>query len=516
MNPTDQETMRHRAAAYVRMSTEHQQYSTCNQMEAIQGFARQRNLEVVKQYSDEGKSGLNIKGRAALSQMIGDVLAKNADFGHILVYDVSRWGRFQDPDEAAHYEFICREAGVTVHYCAEPFENDGGLTSVIAKSFKRAMAGEFSRELSAKVFRGACTMIRMGFKQGGSAVFGLRRLLVDQDGRPKVVLQAGEQKHLQTDRVILIPGPEAEVKAVRWVFETFVNKRTGARLIARLLNEQGIPSPSGRPWTELKVRDLLHNEKYIGNLVYARRSCKLRRRNVPNPPELWIRREQAFEGIVPRELFFKAQDRFASNELRHRHPEAEMLDKLRALLQKHGHLTSDLIDEAKGVPQSNTYRKRFGSLVAAYRRIGFETHRTYQPEVTGRLGKINREMVGVIIRRIESLGASATWDQHHRILLVNQELRVWIIFIRHNVTPFGTPSWLIHRRVRVKPDIVMAVRMDRNNAGIQDYYLLPGMENPRMRMCLGEHNGVYLDAYRFPTPDFLVGMAARVKLSEAR
>ena len=141
MNPTDQETMRHRAAAYVRMSTEHQQYSTCNQMEAIHGFARQRNWEVVKQYSDEGKSGLNIKGRAALSQMIGDVLAKNADFGHILVYDVSRWGRFQDPDEAAHYEFICREAGVAVHYCAEPFENDGGLTSTIAKSFKRAMAG---------------------------------------------------------------------------------------------------------------------------------------------------------------------------------------------------------------------------------------------------------------------------------------------------------------------------------------------------------------------------------------
>ncbi len=97
MNPTDQETVRHRAAAYVRMSTEHQQYSTCNQMEVIHGFARRRNWEVVKQYSDEGKSGLNIRGRAALSQMIGDVLTRKADFGHIVVYDVSRWGRFQDP-----------------------------------------------------------------------------------------------------------------------------------------------------------------------------------------------------------------------------------------------------------------------------------------------------------------------------------------------------------------------------------------------------------------------------------
>jgi DNA invertase Pin-like site-specific DNA recombinase len=463
VNQATQDSASRCAAAYVRMSTEHQQYSTCNQMEVIRSFARQRNWEVVKQYSDEGKSGLSIKGRAALSQMIGDVLAKNADFGHILVYDVSRWGRFQDPDEAAHYEFICREAGVAVHYCAEPFENDGGLTSTIAKSFKRAMAGEFSRELSAKVFRGACTMIRMGFKQGGPAVFGLRRLLVDQNGRPKVVLQPGEQKHLQTDRVILIPGPEAEVKAVRWVYETFVNERTGTRPIARRLNEQGIPSPSGRPWTETKVRALLHNEKYIGNLVYARRSCKLRRHDVLNPPELWIRREHAFEGIVPRELFFKAQDRFASNESRHRYPEAGMLDGLRALLQKHGHLSSELIDEAREVPRSNTYRKRFGSLTAAYRRIGFKTRKTYQPEVTGQLGKIDREMIGVIIRRIESLGASATWNRRQRILLINQEIRVWIIFIRHHVTPFGTSFWLIRRRVRVKPDFIMAVRMDHGN-----------------------------------------------------
>ena len=166
------------------MSTEHQQYSTCNQLDVINGFAQRRNLEVVKQYSDEGKSGLKIKGRAALSQMIGDVVTKKINFGHILVYDVSRWGRFQDPDEAAHYEFICREAGVSVHYCAEQFENDGGLTSTIAKSFKRAMAGEYSRELSTKTYLGACRMVRLGFKQGGPAIYGLRRVLVDPSGQP--------------------------------------------------------------------------------------------------------------------------------------------------------------------------------------------------------------------------------------------------------------------------------------------------------------------------------------------
>ena len=132
------------------MSTDHQKYSTANQLDNLRQYARRRDWSIVKVYSDEGRSGLNIRGRAALSAMIRDVLAGQVNFTHILVYDVSRWGRFQDPDEAAHYEFICREAGVAVHYCAEQFENDLTLTATIAKSFKRAMAGEYSRELKAR------------------------------------------------------------------------------------------------------------------------------------------------------------------------------------------------------------------------------------------------------------------------------------------------------------------------------------------------------------------------------
>ena len=157
MSPADQATLRLRAAAYLRMSTEHQQYSICGQREVIREFARQRNLEMVKVYSDEGKSGLRIQGRAALAQLIRDALARNINFARILVYEVSRWGRFQDPDEAAHYEFLCRQAGVMEHYWAEPFENDGGLASAIAKNFKRAMAGEFSQAAFYDVMAMVCS-----------------------------------------------------------------------------------------------------------------------------------------------------------------------------------------------------------------------------------------------------------------------------------------------------------------------------------------------------------------------
>ena len=188
MSRADTERWSKCTAVYVRMSTEHQQYSTSNQMDVIREYAKRRELTIVKEYSDEGKSGLNIQGRDSLAQILRDVQEGRAEFANILVYDVSRWGRFQDADESAYFEYICRRAGVSVHYCAEQFENDGSPVSTIVKGVKRAMAGEYSRELSSKVFQGACRLIQLGYKQGGTAGFGLRRMLIDQSGERKATL----------------------------------------------------------------------------------------------------------------------------------------------------------------------------------------------------------------------------------------------------------------------------------------------------------------------------------------
>lgn len=255
------------AAEYVRMSTEHQRYSTDNQSAVIRTYAMQRGYDVVRTYADEGKSGLNLGGRAALQKLLADIESGNANYKALLVYDVSRWGRFQDPDEAASYELRCRRAGVAVHYCAEQFENDGSIGSSIIKTVKRAMAGEYSRELSVKVFGGQANLIRLGFRQGGSAGFGLRRILVDEHGNPKATLVRGEHKSIATDRVILVPGPDDEVRIVQEVYQRFVNDRQSEVEIAKVLNARGILSDLGRPWTRGTVHQLLINEKYIGNNV---------------------------------------------------------------------------------------------------------------------------------------------------------------------------------------------------------------------------------------------------------
>jgi DNA invertase Pin-like site-specific DNA recombinase len=259
------------------MSTEHQQYSTENQRDRIREYAIRHGIEIIRTYADEGKSGLRIDGRQALQQLIRDVEGGNANFQAILVYDVSRWGRFQDADESAYYEYICRRAGIQVAYCAEQFENDGSPVSTIVKGVKRAMAGEYSRELSAKVFAGQCRLIELGFQQGGPAGYGLRRVLIDQHGLMKGELTRGEHKSLQTDRVILMPGPDSEIRIVNLIYAWFIEESLNEYEIAARLNGMRVRTDLDREWTRATVREVLTNEKYIGNNVYNRVSSNLSR-----------------------------------------------------------------------------------------------------------------------------------------------------------------------------------------------------------------------------------------------
>src|SRR5216683_1644440 len=212
----------HRAAQYVRMSTDYQRYSIENQSAVIAAYAQAHDLSIVRTYPDEGESGLALKNRPGLIRLLDDVRSDHADFDHILVYDVSRWGRFQDVDESAHYEFICKQAGIKVAYCAEQFDNDGSMLSSIVKNIKRVMAAEYNRELSAKVHAGATRLARLGFKMGGPVGYGLQRLVVDEKFQPKGILKAGERKFLITDRVKVRPGTADQIEVVRWIFEEFL------------------------------------------------------------------------------------------------------------------------------------------------------------------------------------------------------------------------------------------------------------------------------------------------------
>jgi DNA invertase Pin-like site-specific DNA recombinase len=358
------------AAQYLRMSTEHQKYSTENQSTAIRKYAESHGFTVVRTYSDPAKSGLFLKNRRGLRDLLQDVTGSNTDYTAILVYDVSRWGRFQDTDEAAHYEFLCKSAGVPIHYCAETFANDGSLPSSIMKALKRAMAGEYSRELGVKVIAGQKRLAELGFKQGGIPGYGFRRLLVSENRTPKQLLAHGEMKSIGTDRVILVPGPACEIKEVREIFRKFTVDRLSFNAIARDLNQRGVPSIQSRRWTHSVVASLISHPKYVGCNVFNRTTMRLGTAPVAVPTSDWVICPGSHEEIVDSKTFALAQEIRAGRAVRKTNE--QLLQELRSLLAVKGKLSNKMIDESVGMPSSRTFWYRFGGLRRACELIGYD------------------------------------------------------------------------------------------------------------------------------------------------
>ena len=495
------------------MSTEHQQYSTENQHAAIQRYADERGLLIVRTFTDAGKSGLGIQGREALQELLRVVNGGSADFGTILVYDVSRWGRFQDADEAAHYEFECKRRHISVQYCAEHFSNDASPMNAVIKSLKRAMAGEYSRELSTKVFAGQCRLITLGYRQGGTAGYGLRRLLLDQNGNPKAILAGGERKSLQTERVILTSGPDEELATVRRIYDIFTREKRTEPEIAAILNNENIRNEVGQPWTRGAVHELLTNEKYIGNNLYNRSSGKLQAPRINNPPDKWVRRDGAFAPIVDPDTFAAAQAIVRDRD--QQYTDDELLEMLRNLLQQRGGISGIVIDECDGMPSSSTYRQRFRGLVRAYALAGYHPNHDYEClRINGELRRRYRDFVDQLLSALLTV-ASVVRDTATDILTINGEFSVSVVLARCFTTPAGRLRWNIRLDAILRPDITIAVRMTATNDGILDYYLLPMAELTTQRLRLAEENGLTLDPYRFESLDLFMSLVRRSSISEA-
>ncbi|WP_105382894.1 recombinase family protein [Neorhizobium alkalisoli] len=501
------------AATYVRMSTEHQKYSTDNQLSVIQRYADRNGFEIVRSYADQGKSGLRLVGRDALQTLLADVEGDQASFKAVLVYDVSRWGRFQDPDEAAEVELRCKRHGILVHYCAEQFENDGSMGSSIIKTVKRAMAGEYSRELSVKVFNGQANLIRLGYRQGGAPGYGLRRQLIDQHGNFKGELTRGEHKSIATDRVILVPGPKNEIEVVKTIYDLFVTERRSELEIASLLNGQGISTDWDRPWTRGTIHQVLINEKYVGNNVWGRTSFKLKQSHIKNPETEWIRADGAFTGIVSPALFRQARGIIAARS--DRLSDEAMLQKLAEIFQQQGYLSGLIIDETEDCPSSSSFSHRFGSLLRAYALVGFVPEHDYQYlEINRALRRMYPKLLKEVLEGLRLAGGTADQDIQTDLLTINGEFTASVVIVRCIQTSAGSLRWKVRLDSALKPDITVVVRMGPGNAEPYDFYLLPllDMHEAVLRLC--EFNGLSLDAYRCEDLSRFYAMAARRVLME--
>jgi DNA invertase Pin-like site-specific DNA recombinase len=462
-----------RAAQYVRMSTDFQRYSIQNQAAAIAAYAQQRNLTIIRTYLDEGRSGLRINGRPGLIELLEDVQSGHADFNHILVYDVSRWGRFQDVDESAHYEFVCKRNGIKVAYCAEQFDNDGSLLSSIVKNIKRVMAAEYSRELGVKVHTGHCRIAGLGYRVGGPLTFGLRREMVDEKQRSKGKLAKGERKALQTDRVRLQPGSDEETAVVRWIFHQFVVERKSYSRITRQLNRAKITN-QGRPWTDPMIRIILLNENYIGNIVYNRTTRALGQKQMSNPQEQWVRGLAAIAPIVDPSIFARAQKLIA--ERRVQIPEDQMLLRLRTTLHRKGKLSWTIINNTPGLPSAGTYADHFGSLRKIYALLGYEPGRhcdwidtrVFWSDVLAKHATQVAEALKI------KQGIKAVIKQSRTRLTVNGKLKITFLVARRlpKRSPNECPHWRAYRG-EISAGVLVVLRLNELNKAVQDYLVIP-------------------------------------------
>jgi DNA invertase Pin-like site-specific DNA recombinase len=496
----------HRAAQYVRMSTDMQEHSIKNQVDAIALYAARRGLTIVRTYEDAGRSGLRLDGRPALEELIGDVRLGRADFSVVLVYDVSRWGRFQDTDESAHYEFICRQAGVSIEYCAEQFANDGSLTATVIKNIKRAMAGEYSRELSVKVHAGQCRIAAMGFRRGGPAVYGLRRCLVDSKGKRKGKLSFGQWKSITTDRVILVPGPPHEIKTVNRIYRMFVEKGMLLNDIAYCLNTEGIENAQGRPWQPSGVRDLLKNESYVGNNIFNRTSVALKGKWRRNHPSKWIRVKGAFEPIVSQDLFDRAQKILKENLS---YTPNELLDFLSAIWCRYGTISVETVSACKSAPGPQAYQRCFGGLMPAYLLLGFQKPRLKN---WARNQNFRTAMNREIIEGVKRHGGSARLLPGGYMLHVNDEITLGTSVVRLVINEYGDRRWNLGYKTRTRPDILIVARAEEGQDQLLDYFVLPYLLIGRNWLTFSEGDSARVDPFEMASLSPLLELLGRVPI----
>lgn len=477
-------------AEYVRMSTDQQDTSIANQQAAIGAYAAAHHMLVVRTYRDAGKSGLDIAGRPALSHLLNDVQSVAFPCKAILVLDVSRWGRFQDVDESAFYEHLCRRHGVRVIYVAELFGDEQGPLGAVLKGLKRSMAAEYSRELSAKVFAGQTRLVRAGFTMGGPAPYGYDRLLVTDAGQARAILKAGERKSITSDRVKLVPGPAEEIRTVRRMFR---QAAAGIRLaeISKRLNAAGARTRRGRPWTLNRVRSILQNECYVGVTTFGRDQ----HRAIRQPDGMThgvIRVEGAFPALISPSLFHRA--RVAQRRYSTRLTDEEILDAMRDLWRRKGRITSALLTADRDTPTPQVYLHRFGSLRAAYKRIGYVQERDLSfGDVRDRIQVWLASVMGFVATLLTDGGSRV--ERHGRIMTVDGTWTVLFQLMQSsrcaNKIRWVVPRW------HGKADIYVGIRMDIPGDYPLDYLIVPAVGTRTWPAVIEEHPDASARFYLF-------------------
>ncbi len=266
-----------KAAVYFRCSTDKQDRSIQDQRTVIVEYARNHSIEITAWFDgDEGKSGTSFVRRPDFMRMVKTVESRANNFSVILVYDIDRWGRPTDPSESGYWDYHFVRHGVRVIYISDQSVNDPSMLGRLSKNFKQELASEESRKQSVRVHERSRLRAAEGFRVGGFAPYGYKRLLVDSQRRPIRTLEDGERKVEKTQRVVLIPGDSGEIEVIKRIFNMRM-QGLGIRAIANNLNADHVLTPGHRrvyskpgpgKWCIGTIWKILRSPVYKGDWVY--------------------------------------------------------------------------------------------------------------------------------------------------------------------------------------------------------------------------------------------------------
>jgi hypothetical protein len=192
---------------------------------------------------------------------------------------------------------------------------------------------------------------------------------------------------------------------------------------------------------------------------------------------MWIRRDNAFQPVVSRALFDKAQRVLSELEYGRKLSDQDILDKLKTLWRRKGQLSMKILEESEDTPSWSVYARRFGSLMNAYKLIGYNPQPRYHYAETGaKIEAIIRAAAGVIVSNLRKIGEAATFlPELYLISATNLTMVIAVAWSVSDGTVAGRRSrrWEVRKIKYRRSDLTLVIRMDKSNIAIQDYFLLP-------------------------------------------
>lgn len=245
--------MEKKAVMYLRVSTEMQVegYSLDAQLTSIGKYAKAYDIEVVKTYKDEGKSGTSVAGRDDFIRMLEDIEAGTVNVDYVLVFKLSRFGR-NSADVLNSLQKL-QEHNVNL-ICTEDRLDSSTGSGKLMITVLSAVAEIERVNIVEQTMAGRRQKAEEGKWNGGFPPYGYS---------------------LGKDDILKVN--EAEAKAVRVIYDKYINDNMGFNALAKYLNRQGInkiPRKNGTltNWSAKLVKDIIDNPVYKGYIAYGRRT----------------------------------------------------------------------------------------------------------------------------------------------------------------------------------------------------------------------------------------------------